>query len=270
ISTTTNNSLVFSVAANNRDLPDVFHFWRVPQPTNTLTSIWGGMEPPNQPEPPYRPEKDANPVAGSSAGSLGVLSSAGVIEVVEPYEMKQEPPDGLGPTAMVNVVAAFKPFVPSVPMAERYVPVVLYETFSGPVNYQAIGSSLRTNQSWWLPIPELDCAIMPEHMNTTAELKMPPGSTVKAAFLYWAGSGTAEDADAEVMFGPMGQKFEVVADQVFLAESVTGPGADFFGAYAEVTGLVTGNGKYQFSNLTVQTGQEWSDRAICAGGWTLV
>lgn len=272
ITTLTNNVLIFSVAANNRssNLSLDSHFWRPPQPGNTLTGIWGGRVPSNPNDPPYREATlQANPTGGKTAGSAGVLSSAGVVEVVEPF---QTAGGGTAPTANAHVVAAFNPLVSGAPLAEGYVPVLLYETWSGPLNYQAIGSSLRTQPS---PAnlsvdPAFDCAMVNFGTGTTADLTMPSGSSVVAAYLYWGGSGTPAQADNEVMFGVDGNEFEVIASEVFIAEGVTDVEADFFGAYANVTNLVTGNATYRLYDLTVQTGNPWNTNGTCAGGWNLV
>jgi hypothetical protein len=276
ISTQSNNSFVFSAITNNYALTNnpTVNFWRPPQPSATLTGIWGGYVPPNPSDPPYREAVlQANPAGsfpdiGKTAGSAGVLSSAGVAEVIEPFQTAGVLP----PTANAHVVAAFKPLVEGQPLASDYVPVVLYETYSGALNYKAIGNTLRAqpSQANLQVNPAVDCAMLNFSTGSTAPLTMPNGSSVRAAYLYWAGSGRPAQADSQVSFGPDGNEVSVVADEAFTAVNVTTVNADFFAGYAEVTSLVTGNGTYRFKDLTVQTGNPWNTNGTCTGGWALV
>lgn len=275
ISTYTNNAFVFSVAANDRgsNFSLDSYFWRPPQPSNSLTGLWGGRVPQNPNDPPYREAVlPANATGSKTTGSAGVLSSAGVLEVQEPFQSGGVLP----PFINAHVVAAFNPLVAGEPLAEGYVPVVLYETFSGALNYRAVGNTLRTSPSMAnLAVdPVVDCAMVDFATGTTAALNVPAGSTIKAAYLYWAGSGEPGQADSEVSFGVNGNEIPVVAQQTFLAENVTAVSADFFAGYAEVTGILTGlanpNQTYRLKDLTVQTGNPWNTNGTCTGGWALV
>ncbi|ALO45170.1 DUF6701 domain-containing protein [Pseudohongiella spirulinae] len=271
ITTHQNNAFVFSVAANDRgsDFSLDSYFWRPPEPSTTLTGIWGGRVPQNPFDPPYREAQDqANPTGGKTAGSAGVLSAASVLEVVEPYQSGAF----LQPTMNAHVVAAFNPLVAGAPIAEGYVPVVLYETFSGAMSYRAIGNTLRSlpSNTNLTVDPAQDCAMEDFATGTTADLTLPVGSSITAAYLYWAGSGTPAQADSQVSFGPDGNEVSVVADEVFLAEGLTAVEVDFFAGYADVTGLVSGNGTYRLKDLAVQTGAPWNNNGTCAGGWSLI
>ena len=271
ITTSTNNAFVFSVAANDRgsnfSLDE--YFWRPPQPSTTLTGIWGGRVPATPNDPPYREAVlQANPTGGKTAGSSGVLSAASVLEVTEPFQSA----DILPPTMNAHVVAAFNPLVGGAPLAEGYVPVLLYETYSGAMSYRAIGNSLRTNPS---PAnltvdPNVDCSMVNFATGTTADLAIPVGATITAAYLYWAGSGTSAQADSQVSFGPDGNEVAVVANNIFMAEGLTAVEADFFAGYAEVSSLISGSGTYRLKDLTVQTGAPWNNNGTCAGGWSLI
>ena len=280
ITTSANNSFIFSVVANDRGSNASLdaYFYRPPQPATTLTGIWGGRVPGVQNDPPYRDavlQANANlttPVFGSSgtktAGSAGVLSSAGLLEIIEPFQSGAVNP----PTMNAHVVAAFRPLVAGEPLAESYVPVTLYETYSGSLSYRAIGNSLRTQPSTTtLTVdPAVDCAMVNFATGTTATLSLPMNANIEAAYLYWAGSGETADIVSQVSFGLNGSEVAVVAEQVFQAVGVTSSNVDFFAAYAEVTNIVTGPGLYRLKDLVVQTTAPWTSNGTCAGGWSLI
>lgn len=267
VTTAANNSFIVSAVTNDNTNTDAnSYFFRAVQPSIDMNDLWGGPQPAIQNDPPYRAnDLEANPSNGMSAGSAGVQPSLGLVEITEHFNQRFS-----GPTINAHVVAAFKPLVAGAPQAEGYHPVELYRTFAGRISYRAVGRSLRTQ-----PSPEnltvnaaQDCAISPTP--TTADLLMPAGANVSAAYLYWGGSGTEAQADSEVSFGPSGSTAAVVAEDVFVVEGVTDVSADFFIAYAEVTNAVTGNDTYEVGNLTVQTGAPWNTNGTCAGGWSLI
>ncbi len=269
ITTTANNAFVFSVVANDTNLYSQFNSWffRPPQPAS-LTGIWGGYVP-NSNDPPYREViLDARPTGGASAGSAGVISAAGFVEVSDNFQGSAF----LGPTINSHAVAAFNPLVNGQPLAEDYVPVVLFETYSGATGYRAIGNSMRTSGSRADLVPDssFDCAMVASGTGTTATLTLPVGSTVTAAYLYWMGSALEANADSEVSFGLDGNEVAVVADETFTAVNVTAVNAEYFAAYAEVSSLISGNGTYRLKDLAVETGSPWNQNGTCAGGWSLI
>ncbi|MEC8860421.1 MAG: DUF6701 domain-containing protein [Pseudomonadota bacterium] len=279
ITTDVNNAFIFSIVANDAAFYNEFNtfFFRPSEPVSTLTGLWGGYSadggspPYRENTTPARPNQDTQDddrEAGASAGSAGVLSSAGFLEVVEPFEN----PGIFAPTMNAMAVAAFRPLVTGEPLADDYVPVTLYETFSGSMSYIAMGNSLRTSGSRAdLQVdPSVDCSFVDFAVGTEAPLSLPAGSDVVAAYLYWMGSGDEEDADSQVSFGPDGSEVAVVADQMFQAVNVTAVNAGFFAGYAEVTELVTGSGDYRLKDLTVQTGGVWDDNGTCSGGWSMI
>ncbi|MDP3517511.1 MAG: hypothetical protein Q8S94_10135, partial [Pseudohongiella sp.] len=280
ITTGANNSFVFSVVANDRGSNASLdaYFYRPPQPATTLTGIWGGRVPGVQNDPPYREavlQANANvnspPFNNSgtkTAGSAGVLSSAGLVEITEPFQSGATSP----PTMNAHVVAAFRPLVAGTPLATSYVPVILYETYSGSLSYRAIGNSLRTQPSTTtLTVdPAVDCSMVNFTTGTTATLTLPMNANVEAAFLYWAGSGETADIVSEVQFGPDGNEVAVVAEEIFQAVGTTSSNVDFFAGYADVTNIVAGSGLYRLKDLVVQTTTPWTTNGTCAGGWSLI
>jgi uncharacterized repeat protein (TIGR01451 family) len=265
-----NNSFVFSAVTNDRAAnTDLNQYYFGPaQPFTAASGIWGGPLV-TVPEPRREGTVQGNPSGGKSAGSAGVLSTIGLLELVEPFFAPTSPP-----SVSSHVVAVFEPLVAGAPRASNYEPVILYETYAGSMSYRAIDASLRTDPS---PAnltvdPTVDCAMVDFATGTTASLSIPAGATLTAAYLYWAGSGTLAQADTEVTFGLSTEPGStVVAEQLFMATGLTTAVADFFGAYAEVSSLITDlDADYTLKNLTVQTGAPWSSNGTCAGGWSLI
>jgi uncharacterized repeat protein (TIGR01451 family) len=143
------------------------------------------------------------------------------------------------------------------------VPVTFYESFAGNINFQMTGATRRTAADG------VDaCAVMPAGTTGSAILAgVPAGSTILAAYLHWAGSGSTPDTT--VTF----QGSTINASRQF-AETFTliPPGTDFdyFSGFADVTSLVTGNGSYSFSGLTVNTGAPHCGSSAVLAGWALI
>lgn len=144
--------------------------------------------------------------------------------------------------------------------AHAQTPVSLSRSFAGDINYVITGGSLRTAPNSG---PGADaCAVGAASSNPISGI--PAGSTITAAFLYWGGSGNV--VDNTVTFNG----FNVVADRVFSAPFVLGNTYDFFGGFADVTPLVTGNGTYTVSGLTVNTGAPHCAVQAVLAGWSLM
>lgn len=262
ISTQANNSLVVSLTANNTDFPNsTSFFFQDPVPGAVLDRAFGGLTAPG--------DTQANPTGGRAAGAIGVQAATGVTEVVETLSAAFLPP-----TINAHIVAAFKPLISGAPLAEGFVPVVLFETFSGNMSYHAIGNTLRTTPSTGVVDPAADCAFVDFASGSQAPLSLPAGATPVASFLYWMGSGTASDVDDTVDFGLTGSEITLTADDIFLIEGVTDQAVDFFAAFKDVSALVSGNGNYTLKNLVVQSGNpgvtDWDNNSTCAGGWAMV
>lgn len=276
ISTESNNSFVFSVTANDTQngAGDTTYYYLATQP-NPLVGLWGGYDTGQLNPPPRTAELQARPNNGRSGGSAGVLSSLGVITVVEPFRSGSSIDLNIEPTRNAHIVAAFEPRVEGEPLAENFEPVILYKTFSGAMNYRAIGASLRTQPSGAGVNAAADCAFVDFAVGTEATLGMPSNSSVRAAYLYWAGQGspgqTPEQIDDTVTFGRVGDsEFQVVADEVFNIIGASTEQVDFFAAYADVTDLVSVNGDYRVRNFAVSSAGDWDNNATCAAGWSLI
>lgn len=137
-------------------------------------------------------------------------------------------------------------------------PITRFTRLTGNIDFVATGGTLRTQDNGGNP-----CAV---GASSTASLAgIPPGASVVAAYLYWGGSGSA--IDSNVVLNGSG----VAASRTFAATFDNG-GTDFpyFGAFADVTARVSGNGSFTFSGLTVATGAPHCASAAVAAGWSLI
>jgi uncharacterized repeat protein (TIGR01451 family) len=139
--------------------------------------------------------------------------------------------------------------------------VSLYNAYSGSYNYEVIGGTLRAQ-------PNSVSSTALKTSDTTA-LSLPSGSSVVAAYLYWAGSGPT--ADNTVTFD--GVNF--TADRTFSTTYVNGGTTFyFFGAFKDVTAHLAGlgdpNKSYIFTGLTVNTGTPYSSSSAVVSGWALL
>jgi uncharacterized repeat protein (TIGR01451 family) len=88
---------------------------------------------------------------------------------------------------------------------------------------------------------------------------------VRAAYLYWAGSGSTPDTNVTL------NGSSVTADRVFTATfPFNGTDYDFFSGFADVTSLVAGNGNITVGGLTVNTGAPHCAVEAVQGGWGLI
>lgn len=252
ITTQGNNSLV--VVGTSFDAASFWNF-AAPSP-NYLARIFG-----------MNPTPVANP-GGNGArfgGSAGRLPTAGISNILEQLQFNT-PPVG------TQLAVAFKPLIGGAPLASGYVPVLLEQTFSGNLSYRAIGATLRTTFNDDSPTP-LGCNFVNFATGTAATLTLPAGATVRAAYLYWSGSGdnALGQVDADVSFGATGSEVSITADDIFLIDNTgASSNVDYFTGFKDVTALVSGTGSYTLKDFTVQSGTPWSDSQSCAGAWGLV
>jgi hypothetical protein len=245
ITTSANNALVLTAALNDTNQGGQTWFNDV-SPTPPMLQLFYNNE--NQ-----------NPQNGTGGGSYGVVPDAGLFTVSD-YDNRD--PN----TSAAHIAASFNPRVVGPPVVEDYVPVELYETLSGNIGYRAIGASFRTARSQGGG----SCNMVNFATGDSATLTMPAGSTVRKAYLYWAGSGEEFEADNIVDFGPTSSEISITADDMFYIEAAGGTGSlDFFAGFKDVTALVTANGSYTLKNLTVQTDKPWSQSNACVGAWSL-
>ena len=124
--------------------------------------------------------------------------------------------------------------------------------FSGPVDYVAIGNSMSVSED------RRDCS---KKSSSSANLSVPSGTKVVKAFLQWSGSGSK---DSRITFNG-----HTVNAAKTLNDSI-GHSFQFFGAYADVTNLVTGSGKYTVKNLEWNNWNPYCGSNAAYGAWSLV
>jgi uncharacterized repeat protein (TIGR01451 family) len=144
----------------------------------------------------------------------------------------------------------------SVRSGQAGTPISLFRTFAGYLNYVTTGGTLRTSGT-------NACTVTTGPVSATIS-GIPAGSTISAAYLYWAGSGST--ADNNVTFNGTA----ITADRTFTETFTSGSSYNFFSGFKDVTSYVTGNGTYTFRNLTVNNGGIYCSSAAVVSGWALV
>ena len=134
-------------------------------------------------------------------------------------------------------------------------PISRYTRLTGNINFVATGGSLRTSAS-------STCAV--GATNAQALSGVPGGASIRAAYLYWGGSGDTPDSQV-TLNGTV-----VNAGRTFQATFDNGTEFPFFGGFADVTTLVAGNGLYTFGGLTVATGNPHCSSSAVLAGWGLI
>lgn len=140
--------------------------------------------------------------------------------------------------------------------------VSLFESFAGDYNYVVIGGSLRNapNSGFGANACSLDTT------DSSALPSIPAGSNLVAAYLYWGGSGNTVDPTVTLNGNT------IFADRTFTDTFVLGTTYNFFGGFADVTGLVTPTTgtNYTFGGLTVNNGNPFCPVQAVLAGWSLL
>ncbi|HET7370721.1 MAG TPA: hypothetical protein VFK45_07780, partial [Gammaproteobacteria bacterium] len=155
-------------------------------------------------------------------------------------------------------------------------PITLVQSFAGRLNFAGTEATLRAAGN------NTDACTVSNSAPATLS-GIPTGATIKAAYLYWAGSSTpgyywiipAVPPDYTVTFE--NQSITAPANEQYLVQrtSAYGIGSNVFSGVADVTSIVQGradpNGTYTLSDLTVDT----NDYTHCAeqtvlAGWALL
>jgi uncharacterized repeat protein (TIGR01451 family) len=131
---------------------------------------------------------------------------------------------------------------------------------TGRINFVTTGGSLRNSST-------NTCNL--NSTSTTALAGIPATTTIRAAWLYWGGSGGTADTSVTLNGNT------VTASRTFAA-TYTGvnPNLPYFGAVADVRTIVQntgigGNGNYTFGGLGVVTGSPHCDVSAVVSGWAL-
>jgi uncharacterized repeat protein (TIGR01451 family) len=131
---------------------------------------------------------------------------------------------------------------------------------TGNINFTTTGGSMRTQPN------TAGGTLMCNVAATSAQqlTGIPAGRTVRNAYLYWGASGTTPDPSVTL------NGSTVTASRTFERTFNNGTNFEFYGGFADVTSLVTGNGTYTFGGLNVSTGSPWCDSQAVVGGWSLI
>jgi uncharacterized repeat protein (TIGR01451 family) len=145
------------------------------------------------------------------------------------------------------------------------VPVSRAARFTGRINFVTTGGSLRTQ-------PNTANACTVGTSSAGALSGIPAGTTVVAAYLYWGGSATTTGGGAVVVDTSVTLNgATVTANRTFTGRYDNGGTLfPYFGAMADVTSRVTGNGNFTLRNLTVNTGAPHCASQAVLAGWGLV
>jgi uncharacterized repeat protein (TIGR01451 family) len=128
---------------------------------------------------------------------------------------------------------------------------------TGNINFTTTGGSLRSSPNTGTP-----CTV--NGTSAQALNGIPAGRTVRNAYLYWGASGTTPDTSVTLNGNT------VTASRTFQRTFDNGTEFDFYGGFADVTSLVTGNNTYTFGGLNVSTGNPWCGSQAVVGGWSLI
>ncbi|HST60415.1 MAG TPA: DUF3344 domain-containing protein [Longimicrobium sp.] len=137
----------------------------------------------------------------------------------------------------------------------------LYRQLEGPFEYTVTGGSFRSQSNTGDA-----CAV---NGTSDANLTVPAGATVVAAYLYWGGSGAA--VDDQVTFRRPGTDATVTADGTHTsAYNNNGTLLPYFGGFKDVTTQVTAGGTYGVGNLAVDVDNPYCPVQGVAKGWALM
>ena len=135
--------------------------------------------------------------------------------------------------------------------------ITRYARDTGNINFVTTGGSLRN-------APNTSNACSVNATSTQALSGIPALRTVRKAYLYWGASGNTADTTVTL------NGSNVTASRTFARTFNNGTAFNFFGGFADVTALVSGNGSYTFGGLTVANGTPWCGSQAVTGGWALI
>ena len=129
--------------------------------------------------------------------------------------------------------------------------IELYKSYAGTIAFALTGASLRDGSSL------NQCQPLP---SSSASLQIPAGSSIRAAYLYWSGSGQADNS--VTLNGTAvnaGVSYDLVVEN-----------RNYFSARADVSNRINGSGIYTVGGLTFDSGAVFCDVANAYGGWALL
>lgn len=146
------------------------------------------------------------------------------------------------------------------PLARADAPVVLFKSYAGHLNFTGTEATMRTSGT-------NVCSVVKKNTTLYKTLSgLPSGAVIKAAYLYWAGSGST---DYQVSF----QGATINAQRKYTGSYTTGGVTyNYFAGVTDVTSVVAakGNGTYSFGGLTVNSGSPYCTIEGVLGGFALL
>jgi uncharacterized repeat protein (TIGR01451 family)/fimbrial isopeptide formation D2 family protein len=149
------------------------------------------------------------------------------------------------------------------PAAQADTPVTLFRSWAGNINITGTGGTLRTAADG-----SNSCSVV--NSGSMQLLGVPAGSSIVAAYLYWAGSGGDPAGGAPEDYNVTFNGSSISADRTYTASyDNAGNILYFFGGVKDVTSQVAGNGTYTFSNLSVQNANVAGGGSYCSSAAVL-
>ena len=169
------------------------------------------------------------------------------------------------PVVILLCLMAVFVFLFAVVDSQAGVPITLYQSFAGNLNFTGTGGTLRAQAN-----PVNPCSLNAISAGNLAGI--PATATIRAAYLYWAGSydnAQGVPPDYNVTFNGN----NITADRTFTEIfTYVGTNYNFFSGFKDVTAIVAaaGNGNYTFTNLTVNNGAPHCGVSAVLSGWSLM
>ncbi|MFD2917623.1 T9SS type B sorting domain-containing protein [Psychroserpens luteus] len=119
--------------------------------------------------------------------------------------------------------------------------IQLFQQFNGRYDYTAIGNTLNPFEN------NLDFSFCFPLESSSADLNLPASTTITAAYLYWAGSGSG---DTNVTLNGL----SVEADDTYTVDYIENSNTlTYFSCYADITSFIIseGNTTYELSDLDI-------------------
>jgi uncharacterized repeat protein (TIGR01451 family) len=130
--------------------------------------------------------------------------------------------------------------------------VILRHSFAGNISFELTGNTLRDSNNTCSPVAG---------GQSSGNISLLSGASIKAAYLYWSGSG---GIDTQVTFNGQPVNSQTNYTEVF-------DGRNYFSAKADVTRLVSNSAftNYRVSGLTFDGSSSYCSTGGAYGGWAL-
>ena len=128
--------------------------------------------------------------------------------------------------------------------------IVLRKSFAGNLSFALTGNTMRSGTN--------GCGVL---TSSSATLTIPTGSTLKAAYLYWSGSGSPDTSVS----------LNGAAVSAAVSYTETGNNETYYSAKADVTGRISAStSTYTVTGLTFSTADAYCSTEGAYGGWALL